>query len=69
MQKRIALRRGRSSFVPLRLRYDDERVQLYCYSPSYSLITASPFLSREPTCNHRRIEYTYQRHYLREVTA
>ncbi len=67
MQKRIAPRRGRSSFVPLRLRYDDERVQLYYYSPSYSLITASPFLSREPTRHH--IEYTYQKHYLREVTA
>lgn len=69
MQKRNALRRGRSSFVPLRLRYDDERVQLYCYSTSYSLITASPVLSCEPTCNRHYIEYTYQQHDLREVTA
>ena len=69
MQKRIALRRGRSSFVPLRLRYDDERVQLYCYSTSYSLLTASPVLSCEPACNRHYIEYTYQQHDLREVTA
>ena len=35
----------------------------------YSLLTASPFLRREPACNHRRIEYTYQQHNLREVAA
>ena len=35
----------------------------------YSLLTASPFLRRDPTCNHCRIEYTYQQHDLREVTA
>ena len=35
----------------------------------YSLLTASPFLSRDPTCNHCRIEYTYQQHDLREVTV
>lgn len=39
------------------------------YSPSYSLLTASPLLSREPTCNRRRIEYTYQQHDLQEMTA
>ena len=39
------------------------------YSTSYSLITASPVLSCEPTCNRHYIEYTYQQHNLREVTA
>ena len=50
-----------------------EYIAIIKHSPTrgglYSLFTASPLLSREPTCNRRRIEYTYQQHDLREVTA
>ena len=47
--------------------YDLSLIHIFYYPPSYSLLTVSPVLSREPTCDHHYVEYTCQQYDLQEV--